>query len=80
MPFYVYILRSTSNQLYIGQTNNVHLRTIIHFKKDWKAAKFTKDGNGFKLVYQEEYTTRLEAMRREDQLKGWSRANRKTGV
>ena len=44
--------------------------------KDWKAAKFTKDGEGFVLVYQEEYPSRLEAMRRETQLKGWSRAKK----
>lgn len=76
MPFFVYILRSSSNQLYIGQTNNLGDREKQHVTKDWKAAKFTKDGNGFTLVYQEEYATRLEAMKREDQLKGWSRAKK----
>lgn len=76
MPYFVYILRSSSNQLYIGQTNNLDTRIDQHFTKDWKAAKFTKDGNDFKLVYQEEYATRLDAMRRETQLKGWSRAKK----
>jgi predicted GIY-YIG superfamily endonuclease len=76
MAFFVYILRSSSNQLYIGQTSNLETRERQHVTKDWKAAKFTKDGDGFKLVYHEEYATRLEAMRRENQLKGWTRAKK----
>ena len=75
-PFFVYILRSSTNELYIGQTNNLNARTKQHITKDWKAAKFTKDDDGFKLVYSEKYETRLEAMRREVQLKGWSRSKK----
>lgn len=73
MAYFVYILRGSSNQLYIGKTNNLNARIIQHVKKDWKAAKFTKDNNNFQLVYNEEYETRIEAMNRETQLKGWSR-------
>ncbi len=76
MSFFVYILRSISNKLYIGQTNNLGSRTNQHATKDSKAAKFTKDDDGFKLVYFEEYKTRFESMRREIQLKGWSRAKK----
>ena len=76
MSFFVYILRSSSNQLYIGQTNNFGNRTKQHITKDWKAAKFTKDYEDFKPVYKEEYFTRLEAMRREAQIKKWSRAKK----
>lgn len=76
MPYFLYILRSNSNKLYIGQTNNLDSRTEQHISKDWKAAKFTKDGSGFKLVYKEEYPTRRAAMRRENQLKGWSRVKK----
>ncbi len=76
MSFFIYILRSSSNQLYIGQTNNFENRTKQHIEKDWKAAKFTKDYEDFKPVYKEEYPTRLEAMRREAQIKKWSRAKK----
>jgi predicted GIY-YIG superfamily endonuclease len=76
MPYFVYILRNSSNKLYVGQTNNLHTRIIEHINKDWKAAKFTKDNDDFKLVYSEEGETRLEAMHRETQLKGWSRAKK----
>lgn len=73
MSFIVYILRSFSNQLYIGQTNNLHNREKQQINKTKKSAKFIKDGKEFHLVYSEKYETRLEAMRREKQLKGWTR-------
>lgn len=72
----VYILRSSSNQLYIGQTNNLNSREKQQLSKSTKAAKFIKDGMEFNLVYQEEYPTRLLAMRRENQIKGWTRAKK----
>ena len=74
--FYVYILRSSSNQLYIGQTNNLLVREKQHLSKSSKAAKFVKDGNGFSLVFSEAYKTRKESMKRENQLKRWTRAKK----
>ncbi len=76
MPYFVYILRSTTNQLYIGQTNNLEDREIQQLAKSSKAAKFVKDGSEFKFVYSEKYKTRKESMRRENQLKGWIRAKK----
>ncbi len=74
--FYVYILRSSSNQLYIGQANNLASRETQQLTKSSKAAKYIKDGKDFRLVYKEEYTTLLETMRREKQLKGWTRVKK----
>jgi predicted GIY-YIG superfamily endonuclease len=62
--------------LYIGQTNNLEKRIREHIDHLEKAAKFTKEHGDFKLVYQEEFNTRLESMRREKQLKGWTRAKK----
>jgi len=76
MPFFVYILKNSSSKLYVGQTNNLENRIKQHLTKDWKSAKFTKDNDDFKLIYKEEYATRVEAMKREIQLKGWSRAKK----
>lgn len=76
MSFFIYILRSTNNELYIGQTNNLETREHQYLSKGIKAAKFIKDGSEFKLVYQEEYPTRILAMHRELQLKGWTRAKK----
>lgn len=74
--FYIYILRSSSNELYIGQTSNLQNREKQQINKTEKAAKFIKDGDEFRLVYSEKYNTRLEVMGRERQLKGWTRAKK----
>lgn len=76
MSFFVYILRFSDNTLYIGQTNDLGDRLKEHSDRTSKAAKFTKDHGKFHLVYREEFATRLEAMRREKQLKRWTRAKK----
>jgi len=76
MTYYVYFLRDLDSHLYIGQTNNLQNREKQQLHKTKKAAKFIKDGNTFKLVYFEEFSSRLMAMRREKQLKGWTRAKK----
>lgn len=76
MVYVIYILRFSDNSLYIGQTNNLQSRLKSHFDKTTKAAKFTKDHGNFQLVYQESFSSRLEAMRREKQLKDWTRAKK----
>ncbi|MCL5784934.1 MAG: GIY-YIG nuclease family protein [Patescibacteria group bacterium] len=76
MSFTVYILRTSSNTLYIGQTNNLKKRLKEHQKKTSKSAKYMKYFDSFNLVYSEEFPTRTEAMRREYQLKKWSRSKK----
>ncbi|NQU84111.1 MAG: GIY-YIG nuclease family protein [Parcubacteria group bacterium] len=74
--FYVYILRTSSNTLYIGQTNDLNKRLEEHKNNKTKSAKYLRYFNSFKLVYLEEYPTRTEAMQREAQLKIWPRAKK----
>lgn len=62
--------------MYIGQTNNLEKRVKEHCKYLEKASKFTKKHENFKLVYKEEFLTKLDSMRREKQLKGWTRAKK----
>ena len=80
MPYIVYILRFSNNNLYIGKTNNLQQRLKDHKNKTTRSSKFSKENGEFKLVYQEEYKTQLEAMRREKQLKGWTRAKKEALV
>ncbi len=70
----VYILRTSSNTLYIGQTNNLDKRIKEHQNKSSKSAKYIKYFDSFRLVYSEQYPTRIEAMRREYQLKHWTKS------
>ena len=43
MTYFVYILRTSSNTLYIGQTNNLEKRLKEHKKKSSKSAKYIKE-------------------------------------
>jgi putative endonuclease len=71
MTYFVYILRTSSNTLYTGQTNNLEKRLLEHKRKSIKSAKYLRPYSSFELVYKEEYATRGDAMRREIQLKQW---------
>ena len=74
--YYLYILRTSSNALYIGQTNNLGRRLTEHQNKSSKSAKYVRYFESVKLVYSEEYSTRSEAMKREAQLKKWTKAKK----
>jgi putative endonuclease len=71
MKYFVYILRTSSNTLYIGQTNNLEKRIEQHGNK--KGAKYTRYFSSLELVYSESYDSRSEAMKREAELKKWPR-------
>lgn len=74
--YYIYILRTSSNTLYIGQTNNLESRLKEHQSKSTKSAKYVRYFNSVKLVYSKKYPTRKEAMQRELQLKKWTKAGK----
>jgi len=76
MSFFVYILRTSLNTLYIGQTNNLQKRLQEHAQKASKSAKYMKCFDSFEHVYTEVYLSRQEAMQREYQLKKWTKAKK----
>lgn len=76
MSFHIYILRFADNGLYIGQTNNLDVRLEQHRSGKIKASKFSKEHGLFELAYTEKFSTRTESMRREKQLKGWTRTKK----
>ena len=80
MPFYVYILRTSSDTLYVGQTNNLEKRLKEHQSKSSKSAKYTRYFDSIQLVYSEKYLTRNEAMKREVQLKKWTKSKKEALV
>lgn len=69
MPFTVYILRTSANTLYIGQTNNLNKRLQEHQSKGPRCAKYLRRFTSLKIVYIENFPTRTEALRREIELK-----------
>lgn len=74
--FFVYIIRTNTNHLYIGHTDNLERRDWEH-RHHVHGAKYLKDTSRiFELVYSESFSSRAVAMKREKQLKGWTRAKK----
>lgn len=67
--FTVYILHTSVNTLYIGQTNNLEKRLDEHRLHSPRSAKYMRYFSSFTLVHKEEFLSRNEAMKREAQLK-----------
>lgn len=76
MEFVVYILRTSGNTLYTGQTNNLERRLREHGGKTKRSAKYMRCFDGFKLVYVEKCKTRSEAMRREAEIRRLSKTEK----
>ena len=69
---FVYILTNKSNSvLYIGTTNDIKRRLDEH--RSGEIEGFTKKYNVFKPVYCEEIKSPEDAIKREKQLKKWTR-------
>lgn len=65
--YYVYVIKSREGRYYIGSTENVEKRLKQHNSKSNRG--WTNRFNDWAEVYREEYKTRLEARRRERELK-----------
>jgi putative endonuclease len=74
--FYIYILRTSANTLYVGQTNNLEKRLKEHRSKSKKSAKYIRYFASVRLVYSEQYPTRQLAMKREAELKKWPKVRK----
>ena len=80
MPvYYVYILetigKNKTKRFYTGYTNNLYRRLSEH--KKGKGAKFCRGKKHIELQYFETFTSRKEAMRRELEIKSFSKQKKK---
>lgn len=74
MPFFVYILECADGTYYVGHTASTRNRFLAHALGI--AAVHTRTRGAARLVHREPFATRLDAIRRERQLKGWTRAKK----
>ncbi len=75
-PGFIYILTNYKNTtLYIGVTSNLPQRIIEHKEKKYQNS-FSARYNLNKLVYYEQFQMIGDAIAREKQIKGGSRANK----
>lgn len=68
---YVYILKCADSTLYTGWTVNLHNRVKVH--NEGKASKYTRGRLPVKLIYYEEYNNKIDAQKREWEIKKLSR-------
>lgn len=76
LMYYVYILKTSKNTLYTGQTNNLEKRIKEHQSKSARSSKYVRSFDSFELVHKEEYNSRSEAMKREFELKKLTKAEK----
>ncbi|MBX3241156.1 MAG: GIY-YIG nuclease family protein [Chitinophagaceae bacterium] len=75
--YYVYILTNfTRTVLYTGITNNLQQRIIEHYLMRGNQKIFTGRYNCFYLLYYEDFRYVNDAIAREKEIKGWSRAKK----
>ena len=75
MQWYTYILTCKNGSYYVGHTYSLKQRFEKHSRGS--GAQHTAIHHADEIVYSEKFATEEEAIRREKQLKGWSRAKKK---
>jgi putative endonuclease len=73
--YVVYILSNSAATLYIGVTGNLDERLFQHGDRH-DPKSFVSRYNLDRLVFMETYPNAVQAITREKQLKGWSRAKK----
>ncbi len=64
---FVYILLTENNTLYCGYTDNVERRFKIHC--EGKGAKYTRANKPVKVIFQQEFSSKHEALQVEHRIK-----------
>lgn len=69
--WFVYILLCSDGSFYTGSSNNPEVRFSDH--KNGKGGRYTRSHKPLKLLYTEKLESKSAALKRESQIKGWSR-------
>ncbi len=73
--WFIYIIKTKNNKFYTGITTDVERRFRDHQEKPY-GAKFLKANPPEKVIYQEEVSSKSEALKREIAIKKLSRAQK----
>ena len=72
--YYLYLILCSERSIYTGVTNNPERRFLEHHTN--QGSKHTREHKAIELLHTERFSTREEALRREKQLKGWTRVKK----
>lgn len=70
----IYILLCSDNTLYTGITNDLDARVAKHLSGT--GAKYTRGRLPVRLIYSETATSKSDALKRELEIKSWSRTDK----
>lgn len=76
MGYFVYILSCSDDTYYTGYTNDIESRLLKH--NTGKGAKYTASRRPVRLIYSETYPDKQSAMKREAEIKSWTRQEKQT--
>lgn len=76
--WFVYILLCTDGSYYTGSTNDIKKRFKDHL--GGKGGKYTRSHKPKKIVYKEELATKSQALKREAEIKKFSRVKKEALV
>lgn len=72
LMFWVYaVYNSKFSKIYIGQTKNLERRLTLHNTREFKRSFTSRFESDWVLIYKESHESRLEALKREKQLKSY---------
>jgi len=74
MPWFVYILECAGGHYYVGHTEDLRVRLAAHLAG--AGAEFTRRYPPRRIARSEQFSDEASAVRREAQLKRWSRAKK----
>ncbi len=69
--WFVYILLCIDNSFYTGSTNDLDKRFNAH--KAGKGGSYTRSHKPIKLIFHQQFDSKSEALKREIEIKSWSR-------
>lgn len=73
--FFTYILECADKTLYVGYTNDIDKRVHVH-NTSKSGAHYTKIRRPVRLVHFERFRTLSKALKREHEIKGFTRAQK----
>jgi predicted GIY-YIG superfamily endonuclease len=73
-PFHLYILRCSDGSYYVGHTDDLDVRIAQH--QSGELPGYTSTRLPVELVFATDFPSRDDALQREFQVKGWSRAKK----
>jgi putative endonuclease len=72
--WYVYVILCEDGSLYCGSSDDPDTRFLSH--KNGKGARYTRSHKPIKIIYRELLESKSLALKREIEIKSWSRADK----